>query len=56
MNDAVLLRTRDDEFWLSPGDGDVLPWVQGPAVHSGMDVEAPWSPAQKSQPPGIRNR
>lgn len=38
VNDAVLLRVREDKFWLSPGDGDVLMWASGAAVNSGMDV------------------
>jgi len=39
INDAILLRVDEDRFWLSPGDGDVLMWAQGAAVHSGMDVK-----------------
>ena len=39
VNDAVMLRVAEDRFWLSPGDGDVLMWAQGAAVHSGFDVE-----------------
>lgn len=39
VNDAILLRVAEDRFWLSPGDGDVLMWAQGAAVHSGFDVE-----------------
>ena len=39
VNDAVLLRLAQDRFWLSPGDSDVVLWVQGVAVHSGMDVQ-----------------
>jgi glycine cleavage system aminomethyltransferase T len=39
VNDAILLRVAEDRFWLSPGDGDVLMWAQGAAVHSGMDVK-----------------
>ena len=39
VNDAVLMRLADDQFWLSPGDGDVLLWAQGVAVHSGLDVK-----------------
>ena len=38
VNDAVLLRVREDQFWLSPGDGDVVMWASGVAVNSGMDV------------------
>ncbi len=39
VNDAVLMHLRENEFWLSPGDGDVVLWAQGVASLSGMDVE-----------------
>tara|TARA_Y100000766_G_scaffold226095_1_gene198960 strand:+ start:51 stop:1196 length:1146 start_codon:yes stop_codon:yes gene_type:complete len=39
INDAVLLRLSEEQFWVSPGDGDVLLWIQGIAINSGMDVE-----------------
>ena len=39
VNDAVLMHMHENEFWLSPGDGDVILWTQGIAVQSGMDVE-----------------
>ena len=39
INDAVMLRLQDQQFWLSPGDGDVLLWALGIAVNSGMDVK-----------------
>ncbi len=38
INDAVLLRLQPDQFWISPGDSDVLLWLQGTAINSGMDV------------------
>ena len=38
INDAVLLRLKPDQFWLSQGDGDVLLWIQGVAINSGLDV------------------
>jgi len=38
VNDAVLLRLEEQRYWLSPGDGDALLWVQGAALHSGMQV------------------
>ena len=38
INDAVLLRVKPDQFWISPGDSGVLLWIQGAAVNSGMDV------------------
>ena len=39
VNDAVLMHMHENEFWLSPGDGDVILWAQGIAAQSGMDVE-----------------
>ena len=53
INDAVMLRLGDQQFWLSPGDGDVLLWVLGAAVNSGMDVnivEPDVSPLQLQGP------
>lgn len=39
VNDAVLMHMRENEFWLSPGDGDVVLWAQGIASQTGMDVQ-----------------
>ena len=53
VNDAIMLRVAEDRFWLSPGDGDVLMWAQGAAVHSSMDVtvfEPDVSPLQLQGP------
>jgi len=53
VNDAVLLRLSAHQYWLSPGDGDVLLWAQGVAVHSGMAVtisEPDVSPLQLQGP------
>ena len=53
VNDAILLRVAEDQFWLSPGDGDVLMWASGAAVNSGMDVnvfEPDVSPLQLQGP------
>ena len=53
INDACLIRLEDDKFWVSPGDGDVLLWLQGVAMHSGMNVnicEPDVSPLQISGP------
>ncbi len=53
INDAVLLRLREDQFWISPGDGDVLLWTQGVALSSGMNVtitEPDVSPLQLGGP------
>jgi len=38
INDPILLRVRDDQFWLSTADSDVLLWAKGIAQFSGMDV------------------
>ena len=53
VNDAVLLRLKPDQFWISPGDGDVLLWIQGVAINSGFDVnifEPDVSPLQLGGP------
>ena len=53
INDACLIRLADHKFWVSPGDGDVLLWLQGVAMHSGMNVnicEPDVSPLQISGP------
>lgn len=39
INDPVLLRLAEDQFWLSISDSDVLLWARGVAVYAGMDVE-----------------
>jgi len=39
VNDPVLLRLNDNHFWLSTSDSDLLLWVKGVAVHSGLDVQ-----------------
>ena len=53
VNDACLIRLEEDKFWVSPGDGDVLLWLQGVAMNSGMNVsicEPDVSPLQVSGP------
>ena len=40
VNDAVLLRLADDQFWISPGDSDVLLWIQGVAAVSYTHLRA----------------
>ena len=53
INDACLLRLEENRFWISPGDGDVILWLQGIAINSGMDVsihEPDVSPLQISGP------
>ncbi len=39
LNDPVLLRVREDEFWFSLADSDILFWLQGVNVGMKMDVE-----------------
>ena len=38
VNDPVLLRVAEDEFWFSISDSDVLFWLQGVNVYSKYDV------------------
>ena len=38
INDPVLLRVADDEFWFSISDSDVLLWAQGVNANAGYDV------------------
>ncbi len=57
VNDAVLLRLGESRFWISPGDGDVLIWAKGAAIHSGMNVaiaEPDVSPLQVQGPKAPR--
>ena len=39
LNDPVLLRLAENQFWLSLGDSDILLWAQGVAVNSGLNVK-----------------
>ena len=39
INDPVLLRVADDEFWFSISDSDVLLWTQGVNSYAGYNVE-----------------
>ena len=39
LNDPILLRLKENHFWLSLADSDVLLWAQGVAVNSGLDVK-----------------
>jgi glycine cleavage system aminomethyltransferase T len=53
INDPVLLRLGEDQFWLSLADGDVLLWALGVAHGSGLDVtirEADVGPVQIQGP------
>ena len=39
LNDPVLLRLKENHFWLSLADSDILLWAQGVAVNSGLNVK-----------------
>jgi len=39
LNDPILLRLGENHFWLSISDNDLLYWVWGVAVNSGLKVE-----------------
>ena len=39
LNDPVLLRLKENHFWLSLADSDVLLWAQGVAINSGLNVK-----------------
>src|SRR2546426_3090319 len=38
INDPVLLRLAENNFWFSVADSDVLLWAMGVAYNSGLDV------------------
>lgn len=53
LNDPILLRLNDNQFWLSLADSDILLWAQGVAMHAGMAVtirEPDVSPLQLQGP------
>ena len=39
LNDFVLLRLDDDEFWFSIADSDLMQWLEGIAVGAGFEVD-----------------
>ena len=39
LNDFVLLRPEEDEFWFSIADSDLLQWLQGVAVGTDFEVD-----------------
>ena len=39
LNDPVLLRLSDNEFWFSLADSDIMLWLQGVNVEKGYNVE-----------------
>ena len=57
INDPVLLRVAEDEFWFSISDSDVLLWAQGVNVTAGYNVtikEIDVSPVQIQGPKSIK--
>ena len=53
LNDPVLLRLGENQFWLSLADSDILLWAQGVAVNSNLNVtitEPDVSPLQLQGP------
>ncbi len=53
LNDPILLRLGEEQFWFSLADSDILLWALGVAVHSGMQVtirEPDVSPLQVQGP------
>ena len=56
INDPVLLRVADDEFWFSISDSDLLLWAQGVNSYGGFDVdvhEIDVSPVQIQGPKSV---
>jgi aminomethyltransferase len=39
LNDFVLLRPNDDEFWFSIADSDLLQWLQGVTIGNDFEVD-----------------
>jgi len=39
LNDPILLRIAEDEFWFSISDSTLMQWLQGVNVEAGYDVE-----------------
>ena len=39
INDPVLLKLAEDQYWLSIADSDVLLWAKGLALGAGLDVQ-----------------
>ena len=53
INDPILLKLAENQYWLSIADSDVLLWAKGVALNSGMDVrisEPDVSPLQLQGP------
>lgn len=57
INDPVLLKLREDHFWLSLADSNVLLWARGVAANAGMNVdiqEPDVSPLQVQGPKSVQ--
>jgi len=39
LNDPVLLRLKENHYWLSLADSDILLWAQGVVVNSGLNIK-----------------
>ena len=39
LNDPVLLRLKENHYWLSLADSDILLWAQGVVINSNLDVK-----------------
>ena len=39
LNDPILLRLKENRYWISLADSDILLWAQGVAVNSGLKVK-----------------
>ena len=39
LNDPVLLRLKENHYWLSLADSDILLWAQGVAINSNLNVK-----------------
>ena len=38
LNEPVLFRIAEEEFWFSPADSDLMLWLQGVNIGAGYDV------------------
>lgn len=56
VNDPVLSRLGENHFWLAPADSDLILWVKGVAVHSGMDVQVRRADAWPVQVQGAKSK
>ena len=56
INDPVLSRLGENHFWLAPADSDLILWVMGVAVNSGMEVQIRRAEAWPLQVQGPKSR